>query len=158
MRLSLISKTDLFRVSDSLIEIFLGTVLLASGLLHLSQPYYFVYSASAYQVASGADYWPIILLLPGIQVAAGLCLMNQMLRKGAIIMSAMLFGIFTSVQCLAIGHGREISCGCFGYNTGTIGVSTIILPMICLLLSVKQLWQPFAIPVKRAISTICPPE
>ena len=122
-----------------LLRVLIGFVLLASGLVHLSEPHLFLFSASQYPLFPGSGFALTLLFLPSLQIVVGVCFVCSRYLAGAVPLAIFLFGIFFAGQATAMLTGAEISCGCFGYSPNTISLQTIAVPFVCLLLCLIQL-------------------
>jgi putative oxidoreductase len=62
----------------------------------------------------------VAYFLPWWEVVTGICLMLDLLRKGAIASGMMMTLVFGVVILWAWSQGLDISCGCFGKSDATI--------------------------------------
>lgn len=62
----------------------------------------------------------VAYFLPWWEVVTGICLMLDVMRKGAIASGVMMTLMFCGVILWAWSQGLDISCGCFGKSDATI--------------------------------------
>ena len=107
-------------------SLLLGMILAYSALLHLANPYFFLTSVYDYKLTGVWIGEVVAALLPHIELAVGLCLIVGCWRRQALLIAAVLFVMFVSVQLIAWSWGLQISCGCFGPSgSEPIGFRTI---------------------------------
>jgi putative oxidoreductase len=105
-----------------LCQVALGVLLLYAGgqKLFVSGVAQFVGDVEKFQILPAALVPIVAYVMPWWEVVTGLCLMLDVMRKGALC-SAL---IMTLSFCWVIGwawyHGLDISCGCFGKSDATI--------------------------------------
>jgi putative oxidoreductase len=119
----------------------LGIVLVISAALHLNNPYRFLDSLLNYRIVWGALAEFLALALPNLQLIVGSALITGVFRKGAILLAAALFLAFEAAQASALIRGLEISCGCFGDNSGLVSGRSLTLTTVLL---AACLWAVFA--------------
>lgn len=106
-------------------------VLLASGLVHGAQPYFFLASVASFRILP--EYLlGLTVLIPYLQIAIAVCLITHVAERTAIIFAALLFFIFSVAQVVVILRGERLSCGCFGYSNAEIGLTTLAIPLLCM--------------------------
>lgn len=113
-----------------LLILIIACILLTSGLIHIAQPYFFIYSAAAYQIVSSRFIWLPMTVLPYLQIVIAICLVLQVARGTALALGGALFFLFSVAQAIVIFRGSNISCGCFGYSGATVGPSTVMISIV----------------------------
>jgi putative oxidoreductase len=104
----------------------LGLVFLVAGALKLHDPAAFAQDIVNYQLFPSLA--PVLaVVLPGVEVVVGLALLalSSPWRRSAALMAAALMVVFTFSAGSALARGLDVSCGCFGGNSGVIGWTTI---------------------------------
>jgi uncharacterized membrane protein YphA (DoxX/SURF4 family) len=80
------------------------------------------------------------IILPPIEVVAGLCLITGFFKEGALTIITGLIIVFLIAVEAAILRGLDIDCGCFGTSDGSIvGVTTLLRDFLFLLMTIP-LW------------------
>jgi hypothetical protein len=110
------------------LEILVGSILLYSGLLHGSAPYYFANAMAAYNILPSATLVVLPFTLPYLMLVVGCCLIFGVCEAIARHVAVVLFGVFFLAQVAAWISGAEISCGCFGHSTKSISLITLAIP------------------------------
>ncbi|MFN7874372.1 MAG: DUF1559 domain-containing protein [Pirellula sp.] len=92
----------------------LGIILMFSGAQHLKNPFLFLGSIVRYKLLPHWAASITAVLLPSLEIAIGVLMINKATRPNALLLAAGLFLCFFFVQSYALTVGLEISCGCFG--------------------------------------------
>lgn len=94
--------------------VFVGCVLLYSGIQHLGNTFSLLASVLQYQIVPPWLARMVAVGLPFVQIVIGVSLIGQAWVKPGLLAACGLFALFALAQCLALGRGLEIPCGCFG--------------------------------------------
>jgi hypothetical protein len=108
-----------------LVEVVLGSLLLYSGVTHLQNPYAFLDAVGGYLLVPIQWLVPATMVLLAAHLSVGIALVCRLLQPGVYVVSTLLFGTFVVAQGLAYFRGLDVSCGCFGGSSETIGPWTI---------------------------------
>lgn len=92
----------------------LGMMLIFSGSQHLKNPFLFLGSIVRYKLLPHWAASVTAVLLPSLEIAIGVLLINKATRPKALLLAAGLFACFFLIQSYALAEGLQISCGCFG--------------------------------------------
>jgi uncharacterized membrane protein YphA (DoxX/SURF4 family) len=92
----------------------LGGVLLAAGLLKVTDPTGSIQSVVAYQLVDYQVAEMIGLMLPVLEIAVGLLLILGLLTRASAAIGALLMIVFIAGIASAWARGLSIDCGCFG--------------------------------------------
>lgn len=95
-----------------------------------------------YQLVPGLLAWLLALLLPWLELAAGLALVAPWTRRGAILLLGLLLIIFQGGLASAWIRGLDIECGCFGGTSTTVTFAFIRNGILLALLGVIA-WMEF---------------
>ena len=105
----------------------LGGLFVVTGVLKLMDPSAFATAIANYQL------WPqfaslLAATLPMVEIVAGLALIAAPAgwRRPAAAAIALMLVVFTIAAATALGRGIDISCGCFGAESGRVDVLTIV--------------------------------
>ena len=124
-----------------LCRIVIGFIFLYAGMEKISDPSGFASSINNYKLLP----FPLIniaaLILPWIEVTAGILLIFGIrVKENAFIISGLL-GIFTIAIIISLLRGLNIDCGCFGTLSGTkIGIQKLIENILMFLAGVMLLY------------------
>jgi uncharacterized membrane protein YphA (DoxX/SURF4 family) len=100
---------------DRGLEIALGLVFLAAGVLKIADPIAFAVSLALQRVLPLSLIGPVAILLPWVEVVAGLALIaTRRYRDAAGWLILSLLIPFTVVIVVSMTRGTGDSCGCFG--------------------------------------------
>jgi putative oxidoreductase len=101
------------------LEVVLGVVFLAAGLLKIADPAGFAVSIALLRVLPAGLTGPTAILLPWVEVVAGAALLlTRRYRDAATWLILGLMVPFTVVLAVALLRGTGGSCGCFGEGAG----------------------------------------
>ena len=92
----------------------LGIVFIGAGSLKLWDPRAFAVLIEAYGFIPDAMLYPVAVVLPALEVLAGLGLLFDI--KGSLAVIAGLLGCFIAILGYGIWLGLDVDCGCFGPN------------------------------------------
>jgi putative oxidoreductase len=105
----------------------LGALFLVAGALKLRDPYAFALEISNYQFFPALAPW-LAVALPSTEIVVGVALVagpRAWARAGALV-AALMLGAFTVAATSAVVRGVNISCGCFGADSGPITWLTVL--------------------------------
>lgn len=109
--------------------LYVSYLLLTSAIAHLQNPYHFLAAVLDYQILSNrlAVFASGILPFLHICIATSLLLMPRV--EKTFLTAGVLFTAYTLGQFAALFEGRNISCGCFGFEetASEIGWSSLLL-------------------------------
>lgn len=112
----------------NLLPVLVGAVLLSTGFIHASQPYYFVHTVSSYEVLPAWAAGVVGIWLPYFQIVVALCMVLRIVERTALILASALFAVFAISQVSVLVRGLEIDCGCFGNAATAISPATVSVP------------------------------
>ncbi|HEU4410412.1 MAG TPA: MauE/DoxX family redox-associated membrane protein [Polyangiaceae bacterium] len=104
----------------------LGALFLVAGALKLRDPYAFALEIANYQLFPALAPW-LAAALPATEIVVGVALVagpRPWARAGALA-AALLLGAFTVAATSAVVRGVNISCGCFGADSGPVTWLTV---------------------------------
>lgn len=94
-------------------RVYLAVVFLLACYHKLLDPAAFALDIATYQIMPLATINLMAIVLPWVELAAGLMLLvGFRARAGALLVAAMM-AVFTAAIAIALGRGLEMSCGCF---------------------------------------------
>jgi len=95
------------------LRLFLGVVFLYAGFVKILQPAAFAEAVYSYQIMPAALVNLTALVLPWIEIVAGLCLTAGVWLPGAVSLSTSLLGVFIGALVFNLIRGLDVHCGCF---------------------------------------------
>lgn len=123
-------------------RILVGLTFLVAGIAKLLMPpEEFIYSLRSYQIIPTGLISPIAILLPGIELLSGSCLLLGFFTRIASLAIAVQLSIFMALMALVIVSGIDLKeCGCFGILGITETPGQVIIRDVILLIMVLVLW------------------
>lgn len=94
------------------LRVLLGGLFLYSGSSKLADLKNFAEAIENYRLLPIATINLFALLVPWLEVLAGLAVLTGILLRGGAFVLALLLLVFTSAVALAIANGVDITCGC----------------------------------------------
>ncbi|WP_437669091.1 MauE/DoxX family redox-associated membrane protein [Sorangium sp. So ce131] len=114
-----------------LLRLGLGGMFLAAGALKFLDPASFAIEIHNYQLFPQLA--PLLAAtLPTVEVAVGLALIagpRPWLRAGALA-STLLLLVFTVAVITVVARGVDVTCGCFGEDSGPVTVLTVLRDVV----------------------------
>ena len=125
-----------------LLRLLVGGAFVIAGILKIADPAVFAVDVSHYRLVPHALINPVVIVLPWIELVAGVCVISGFwLRSGALLIAAMT-AMFFFVIISALARGLNIECGCFGTIAGkTIGLQTLAIDLGCFCLVALLIWR-----------------
>ncbi|EPR37434.1 methylamine utilization MauE [Desulfovibrio sp. X2] len=102
----------------ALLRIALGLVFIVASLDKALNPQAFASIVYDYQLVPDLLVNPLALLLPWVELLAGLCLVFDMLTLGASFLAFGLMTVFLGALGINAARGLSVACGCFSTKTG----------------------------------------
>lgn len=130
MTMKLYRKQSVLSGFGFLVRVGLGCMFLISALPKIRQPYDFLGDVYGYEVVGPKLGMLVAMTMPWVELVVGVCLLGSIFVGGALLISAGMGVMFTFVLSWAVYQGLDISCGCFGAGTSTIGYGTIVRAVV----------------------------
>lgn len=109
----------------------LGFMFIMSSLPKIRQPYAFLGSVYGYEVVGPKLGVLVAMVLPWVELFAGVCLVGGVFVGGALLASMAMGAMFTFVLASALWRHLDISCGCFSSSAaGKISYATLIRAIV----------------------------
>lgn len=132
-------------------RLYLGAIFLLACWHKLVEPGAFAVDIATYQIVPLALINPMAIVLPWVELAAGIMLiLGLRTRAGALLIAGMM-AMFLVAICIALAKGLDMSCGCFasqGAAEDPISWRTIVRDGAWLLLALYVLvvdWRPLGL-------------
>lgn len=103
----------------ALLRVVLGVVFIAAALPKLADPIGFAKAVANYRMLPELPERLLALLLPPVELLAGVCLLLGVLDAGASLLVFLMMLLFIGGVGAAVARGLDISCGCFDTEGGT---------------------------------------
>lgn len=95
-------------------QVAIGAVFVAAALAKIGDPAFFAQQVHNYRIAPPWSEHPIAIVLPWIELLAGLALvLGTRARAGAVVVFVLMLA-FTGFVAAAWARGLDFQCGCFG--------------------------------------------
>jgi uncharacterized membrane protein YphA (DoxX/SURF4 family) len=94
-------------------RIYLAAVFLVASWHKLLDPAAFALDIATYQILPLALVNPLAIILPWVELVAGLLLLVGLRTRAAALLVAGMMGMFTVAILIALGQDLQMSCGCF---------------------------------------------
>lgn len=113
------------------ISILLGVVLVAAGIPKVREPWMFYRIVQSYQVAIPLVPELVATYLPWVEVVCGTALLVGFARRGALLVSTVMFTVLFGALSVSLARGLIVDCGCFGvHGGGQIGLVSVVRAFI----------------------------
>jgi uncharacterized membrane protein YphA (DoxX/SURF4 family) len=113
----------------------LGCMFIMSSLPKIQLPLKFLSDVYGYELVGPRLGVLVAMTLSWLELLVGVCLVGGIFVAGALLTSATMGAMFAVVLASALIRGLDISCGCFGVNTGKINYLTLLRAVVILLVS-----------------------
>ena len=95
------------------VRVALGALFIYSAWPKVADPPAFAQMLSNYRLLPGALINPAALVLPWLEMIAGICLVAGIMRRGAALWIAVLLIVFIGALAINIARDVAVDCGCF---------------------------------------------
>jgi len=95
------------------VRIALGAIFIYSAWPKIADPPAFAQMLSNYRLLPDALVNPAALVLPWLEMVAGICLVAGLIRRGAALWIAAMLGLFIGALAINIARDVAVDCGCF---------------------------------------------
>jgi putative oxidoreductase len=134
-KLHLPSKTQVVSGFVLVTRLALGCMFIMSSLPKIQLPLKFLSDVYGYELVGPKLGVLVAMTLSWLELLVGICLVGGIFVSGALLASAGMGAMFAVVLASALIRGLDISCGCFGMNSGKINYLTLIRAVVILLVS-----------------------
>ncbi|HPO09316.1 MAG TPA: MauE/DoxX family redox-associated membrane protein [bacterium] len=117
-----------------------GGVILYAGLSKIGDPSAMAGVIENYRLLPTNLVNPAAVILPGIEIVAGFCLLEGFLIRGSRLIATALILLFLGAILWAIAQGLDIECGCFGTSDAERVGWAVFARDFLLLLLVVPVW------------------
>lgn len=99
-----------------LVRILLGSVFVYSAVSKIADPPGFAQMIWNYRILPGVLVNPLAIVLPWLELLAGLALISGWLRRGAALLIGAMLIIFMTALSTDLARGIAVDCGCFSVS------------------------------------------
>lgn len=104
-------------------RIVLAVVFIYAGVGKVMDPAGFAQDILNYRLIPGWMVNPVAVVLPWVEIVAGLSLLTGVLLPGGALVVTGLLAVFASALAISLARGLDISCGCFGSSSSAQGIT-----------------------------------
>jgi uncharacterized membrane protein YphA (DoxX/SURF4 family) len=124
-----------------LLRLALGGLLIIAGALKLSDPTAFAGEIVNYRLLPSLAPW-LAATLPVLEMTLGLLLIAgpRRWRRASALAAFALLVVFTVAVAQVVARGINVSCGCFGGNSGPVTLSTVARDLALTAMAGAILW------------------
>ncbi len=108
------------------VELTIACSLLFTGLVHIGNSYFFLSSILGYRIVPVFVAKQLALALPLLHVLVALLIVAGSWRLSALWIATGLFFVYGTAQITVLARGLQIDCGCFGIDSGQVGIASIL--------------------------------
>lgn len=105
------------RTSVIVLRLFLGGILAWASIHKIVDPLAFARVIQDYRLLPSPFINPCAVILPYLELLAGVCLVSGLWLPGAVLLSNLLFLVFFGALGFNMLRGLNVQCGCFSSNT-----------------------------------------
>lgn len=118
-----------------------GAMLVVAGVLKLGDPTTFAIEIVNYRMGTAwAPYLAPVLPMVEIVVGIGVVALPGLWRRAAIGCAVVLLAMFTVAVAQVVARGINVSCGCFGGDSGPVGLATVARDVVLLAAATGLYW------------------
>jgi putative oxidoreductase len=124
-------------------RLYLGALFLLACWHKILDPHAFAVDIATYQMLPLALVNPLAIVLPWVELFAGLLLVLGLRTRAASLLVAAMLAMFTVAISVAVSKGLDLACGCFasqGAAEDPISWRTIVRDGAWLLLALYVVW------------------
>jgi uncharacterized membrane protein YphA (DoxX/SURF4 family) len=123
------------------LRVALGALFVYAGVLKLPDPTGFATEITNYRFLPELAPW-LAATVPSIEIALGLTLIfaPKLWRRAAALAAGGLLAVFTIAVTQVVARGINVSCGCFGGNSGPVTLLTVGRDLALLAAAGAILW------------------
>jgi len=111
------------------VRLALGALFIYSAWPKVADPPGFAQMISNYKLLPDAWVNPAAVVLPWLEMVAGICLVAGLMRRGAALWIAILLALFIGALALNIARDVAVDCGCFSVTASQKSHAELIASM-----------------------------
>ncbi len=112
---------------DLILRLIVGATFVYASLDKIAHPGQFAQVIFNYRMVPAPLLHPMALLMPWVEMVAGLAVITGLGRRGGGALLTLLTGVFIVAIGVALARGLDISCGCFDTANGhAVGLSLML--------------------------------
>ncbi|MDW8343359.1 MAG: MauE/DoxX family redox-associated membrane protein [Verrucomicrobiae bacterium] len=123
----------MIRLVNFVLRLVLGGLFVLAAVIKIMDPAAFAVDIQNYRFLPRAMVHPVAILLPWVELGAGVLLVLGVWRRAAALVIAVLCVAFLVAISQALARGLDVHCGCFGtLAAGRIGWRNLVLDLVLL--------------------------
>lgn len=111
------------------VQLALGAVFIAAALPKIADPPAFAHAIYNYRILPGQLINAMALVLPWVELFAGLALILDFWKREAAVLTGLLLLIFVAAIGLNLSRGHAIDCGCFDVHAAEKSTAELLSDM-----------------------------
>jgi len=124
------------RLIHFILRLVVGGVFVFAAVLKILDPAMFATDIANYRLLPRALVHPVAILLPWVELGAGLMLVLGVWRRASALVISILCFVFLIAIGQALARGLDVHCGCFGtVSAGPIGWRNLLIDLALLLMA-----------------------
>ena len=127
------------------LRVYLGGVFVYASMYKINYPADFAESVAAYQLVPFWALNPMALLMPWVELVAGVLLVLGVRTRAAAVAIGGMLAVFSLAVLLALVRGIPVGCGCFSSIEEPLGWGTLMRDLLWLAMAVRVLAYPSAL-------------
>jgi len=127
------------------LRVYLGGVFIYASMYKINYPAEFAESIAAYQLAPFWALNPTALLMPWLELIAGVLLVIGVRTRAAAAAIGGMLALFSLAVLLALARGIPVGCGCFSSVEEPLGWGTLARDLLWLAMAVRVYAYPSAL-------------
>jgi putative oxidoreductase len=127
------------------LRVYLGGVFVYASMYKINYPAEFAESVAAYQLVPFWALNPMALLMPWVELVAGVLLVMGVRTRAAAVAIGGMLALFSLAVLLALVRGIPVGCGCFSSIEEPLGWGTLMRDLLWLAMAVRVLAYPSAL-------------
>ncbi len=130
------------RLVNFILRLVVGGVFVFAAVLKIFDPATFAADIGNYRLLPRALLYPTAILLPWVELGAGLLLALGIWRRASALVIAALCLVFLIAISQALARGLDVHCGCFGtVAAGPVGLRNLLIDLALLLMAGWLAWK-----------------
>ena len=127
------------------LRVYLGGVFVYASMYKINYPAEFAESIAAYQLVPFWALNPAALLMPWLELIAGVLLVIGVRTRAAAVAIGGMLALFSLAVLLALARGIPVGCGCFSSLEEPLGWDTLARDLLWLAMAVRVYAYPSAL-------------
>lgn len=123
------------------LRVVLGALFVYAGVAKLADVAGFAVDIANYRVLPPRLVAPLAAALPGVEIAAGVCLLAGRWTRAAALVAGGMLAVFSVAVAQALARGINLECGCFGASRDPVTTATLARDIVLLAMAAVVAWR-----------------